>query len=385
MKPRNLFLLASFLASTCPAGADILDRVIVKVNGDIVTQSEFEARQVAAVQGARIGPERIEAYLRENNARILQDAIDDLLLIQKADEVGIRVRPEYTKDIIEGIKKEQNIPSDAALRDQLRREGMTLDDMKRNIERSIIKRQVVNKEIEPKVVVTDADLRADYERRKDEFTHPAQVSLQEILVGSDQIDAKATAQELVTRARAGEDFAALARDNSAAATRKDGGDLGKLAVQALHSDVRSAVEPLPVGGVTEPIAGPDGTYRIFRVSERSEEGLTPFDDVKADLRKKLVDTGMLAEYDKLLKELRAKAIIDVRVREVPLQVQVPTTASILDPPSAEPMPGKAKAEPAAADDAEFVVSPQTAPERTSPVPAPSPDPAADPNTQPPSP
>lgn len=373
MKPRSLLFLVSLLAAARPASADILDRVIVKVNGDIVTQSEFEARQIAAVQGARVGPERIEAFLRENNAKILQDAIDDLLLLQKADEVGIRVRPEYTKDIIENIKKEQNIPTDAALRDQLRREGMTLDDMRRNIERSIIRRQVVNKEIEPKVVVTDTELRADYEARKEEFTHPAQVRLQEILVGSDAIDPKAKAQELVTRARAGEDFAALARDNSAAPTRADGGDLGKLVVGALHSDVRGAVEALPVGGVTEPIAGTDGSYRIFRVSERADEGVTPFDDVKADLRKKLVDTRMLAEYDKLLTELRAKAIIDVRVREVPLQVQVPATASILDPPSADPLPGKAKAS-TAADDAEFVVSPQAAPERTSPVPTPTPEP-----------
>ncbi len=376
MKPRNLLFLASVSAWPWVASAEILDRVIVKVNGDIVTQSEFEARQVAAVQGAKIGSERIEAYLRENNARILQDAIDDLLLLQKADEVGIRVRPEYTKDIIEGIKKEQNIPTDAALREQLRREGMTLDDMKRNIERSIIRRQVVGKEIEPKVVVTDADVRAEYERRKEEFTHPAQVGLQEILVGNDQIDPKAKAQDLVARARAGEDFAALARDNSASGTRSDGGSLGKLSIQNLHADVRHAVEKLPVGGVTDPIAGADGSYRIFRISERAEEGLTPLDDVKADIRKRLVDTGMLAEYDKLLKELRDKAIIDVRVREVPLQVQVPTTASILDPPSADPAPSKAKAA-AAADDAEFVVSPQAAPEKTSAVPAAGAEPTED--------
>jgi parvulin-like peptidyl-prolyl isomerase len=259
---------------------------------------------------------------------------------------------------------------------------MSIDDMRRNIERSIIRRQVVGREIEPKAVVSDADVRAEYELRKGEFAHPAQVRLQEILVGTDQIDTRAKAQDLVNRARAGEDFAALARENSAAPTRGDGGDLGKLTLMALHSDVRSAVESLPVGGISDPLAGADGSYRIFRVSERTEEGLTPFDDVKADLRKRLVDTRMLAEYDKLLKELREKAIIDVRVREVPLQVQVPTTASILDPPSADSAPAKVEAAPAAADDAEFVVSPQAAPERTSPDAVPTPDPS---QGQPPSP
>ena len=373
MKPPKLLLLPVSALLSLPATAEILDRVIVKVNGDIVTQSEFESRQIAAVQGARIGQDRIEAYLRDNNARILQDAIDELLLLQKADEVGIRVRPEYTKEIIENIKKEQKIPSDEALREQLRREGMSLDDMKRNIERSIIRRQVVSKEIEPKVVISEADVRAEYEKSRADYSHPAQIHLEEILVPATAADAAADAQQLVTRARGGEDFANLARAFSAAPSRAAGGDLGTLDVNVLHADIRATVEKLPAGAIADPVAAPDGSYRIFRVVEHTQEGITPYEDAKADIRKKLTDTRMMAEYDKLLKELRDKAIIDVRVREVPLQVQVPTTASILDPPSADPAPAKGPATPAAADDSEFVVSPQAAPEQTSPVPTPTPN------------
>jgi len=366
MKPRSLVLSLSLIALAHSAAGEILDRVIVKVNGDIVTQSEFESRQIAAVSQARLTPDRVEAYLRDNNARILQDAIDDLLLLQKADEVGIKIRPEYTKEIIESIKKENNIPSDEALREQLRREGMSIDDMKRNIERSIIRKQVVSRELEPKAVVTDAELRAEYERRKDQFTHPAQVRLQEILVSGERADAAANAAELVKRARAGEDFASLAKEQSAAPSRAAGGDLGKLDVGVLHEDIRAVVEKLAVGETSEPIATPDGGYRVFRVAERSDEGVTAFDDAKNELRKSLGETKMAAEYDKLLKELREKAIIDVRVREVPLQVQVPTSASILDPPSAEPPAAAPGAAVPAAADAEFVVSPQAAPERVAP-------------------
>ena len=124
---------------------------------------------------------------------------------------------------------------------------------------------------------------------------------------------------------------------------------------------------ISVGETSEPIATPDGGYRVFRVAERNDEGVTAFDDAKAELRKRLGETKMATEYDRLLKQLREKAIIDVRVREVPLQVQVPTTASILDPPSAEaPAATPGAAVPATADDAEFVVSPQAAPERVAP-------------------
>src|SRR5262249_14773371 len=86
------------------ARAEVLERVIVKVNGDIVTQSDFEGRQIASVQQAHIGADQIPNYLRENNARILQEAIDDLLLVQRAEELGMR-RPEIlnrmTGDFIE--------------------------------------------------------------------------------------------------------------------------------------------------------------------------------------------------------------------------------------------------------------------------------------------
>src|SRR6188768_1014233 len=122
MKPSKLLLLlASLAAAATGLRAEIIERVIARVNGDVVTLSEFEARQLAAVQQARIAPAEIERYLRENNARLLQEAIDDMLILQRGAELGIRLRPEYIAEVIEGIKKENNIADDAELQRQLRR------------------------------------------------------------------------------------------------------------------------------------------------------------------------------------------------------------------------------------------------------------------------
>src|ERR1041384_2046500 len=109
--PRSavLLLLAGALALSASSRAEITERLGAKVNGDIVTQWESEARQLAAVQAARIPPEQVETYLRQNNARILQEAIDDLLIVQRAADLGIKLRPEYVQDIIDGIKKDNNI------------------------------------------------------------------------------------------------------------------------------------------------------------------------------------------------------------------------------------------------------------------------------------
>src|SRR5262245_51371342 len=307
--------------------AEIIERVVVKVNGDIVTLSDFTARQVAEAQAARVTPDRIEQFLRDNNARILQAAIDDVLITQKAADMGMRVPPAYLKDVIENIKKENNIESDEAFLLQLQREGMSLDDLKRNIERSILSRQVVQREVDGKIQVSEQDARADYEARKAEYTTPAKVRLEEIVVKADG-DARARALELVRRARAGEDFKALAREHSSAPTRASGGELGELAHGEMNPEIEKVASRLQPGEISDPF--PRGeAFVILRVAARSEGRVVPFEEAREDIVKRLQQARRGEEYDRFLAGLRKAAIVDVRVREVPLQVDLPSSGSIL--------------------------------------------------------
>ena len=287
----GLLLGLGALVLSASSRAEIIERVVAKVNGDIVTQSEFEARQLAAVQAARIPPDQVESYLRQNNQRILQEAVDDLLITQRASELGIKLRPEYVQDVIEGIKKENNIASDEDLRRQLRREGMSVDDLKRNIERSVLRRQVLSRELESKAVVTDADARAEYEKHKDEFGKSASVHLQEIEVADVE-----QAQDVLRRARGGEDFEAMARALSTAASRASGGDLGQVSPGDMNPALARVVAALPAGGLSEPILTEKG-FRIVRVVAKEEATVTPFEQVKDDLSKRLGQERMASAYE----------------------------------------------------------------------------------------
>lgn len=367
MKPlKPLLAISSLVLLAAPAPAEIVERVIAKVNGDIITQSEFEARQVAAVRDARVPPERIEFFLRENNARILQEAIDELLLLQKAYELGMRLRPEYIREVIEGIKKENNIESDEALQEQLRREGMSLDDLKRNIERSVLVRQVRARELESKVGVSEVDARAEYEARKADFTRPATLRLQEIVLKGP--GARERAHEIVARARSGEEFASLARAHSVSPTRDSGGDLGRLARGELNPELERIAFSLEPGGVSEPIPTAD-TFRILRVVEKTEASLIPFEEAKADILGRLSQARFAEVYERYMEGLRKDALIDIRVREVPLQVDLPAEGPSL------PAAGERQAVPGAPEGSEFRTTPQAQPERVAPPPAPG-DPRA---------
>jgi parvulin-like peptidyl-prolyl isomerase len=270
MKPRYAkALVLSFLAFW-PAvlHAVIVERVIAKVNGDIITLSEFEERQIAILQASNVPNEKAEAFLQEKSAEILQQAVDDLLLIQKGEAIGIKLRAEALDQIIEDIKKENKMETEEAFRAELAREGLTIDALRRNIGRSIVRRRVVSREIESKITVSEEELRAEYERRQAEFRKPTTVRLQEIVLKDDR-GARESAADVVARARGGEDFGALARESSTAATRESGGDLGSVALDALHSDLRRAVSGLKAGEISDPITL-GGSIRIVKVNERLE-------------------------------------------------------------------------------------------------------------------
>jgi parvulin-like peptidyl-prolyl isomerase len=387
--------VVAVLSSALAAGsldAEIVERVVAKANGGIVTLSEFEARQVAAVQSARIPPDQIEAYLRDNNQRILQEAIDDVILVKRGEAQGIRVRPEYVDEILDGIKKENNFASDQEMADQLRREGMSLGDLRRSLERSIVKRQVLARELEPKAAVTDAEALAEYQKNVERYHRPESVHLFEIVVESE-----ARARDVAAKARGGADFAELAKAQSAAASRERGGDLGTVTRGDLAAELEKVAFSLPLGGISDPLPTGDGTWRVLKVAARNEASTASFEEMKPALTQQLAQTKMLREYEAYMSNLRAQADIQITVREVPLSVDpeaaAPSLAAPAAPGTVAPPPASAPAGPAPRPAAalpgvpedEISVTPQSAPRRVvpddgipaaPPSPAPSPEPPA---------
>jgi parvulin-like peptidyl-prolyl isomerase len=374
MKLHTLPLL-SCLALGLPSGAtaEVIERVVVAVNGDIVTLSEFEARQLGAIQAARISQDKVPAFLQENNARLLQEAIDELLVIQRADQLGLRLPPGAIDEVVrENIMKQHQIATEAELQRQLRREGMTLDDLKRQIERSILHRQVLATEIPP-TTVTEAEAKEYYEAHKqEEFARPATVKLAEIFVDADRPEAEQRAEELRQRAIAGEDFAVLARNESDAATAESGGELGTLVLGEINPDIEKIARSLEPGGISPPYQTLTG-YRIIRLLERTDASIDPFDTVKEQILNKLTGERRLEDFESYVADLRKDAIIDIRVREVGLQLDAPTGPNLMEEARTAAETGADEdgevaatgAEDTAGDD-EFSVSGQSRPARVTP-------------------
>ncbi len=222
---------------------EIIEQILVKVNGEIITKTDLENRQVTALRqrAQQMSDEELKKAIASITPDILVEAVDEMLLLQRGKELGYKVTDEQFKRVIENIRKENKLESDEQFNAALKQEGMTIEQLRKNLERQMVINQVQQVEVAGKVGISDSEAQAYYAEHKDEFTTPPSITLRELLVSAKSdgtnvnvaVDdaAKAKAESLMARARAGESFAALVAEASDAPSKANGGLVGPLSAE----------------------------------------------------------------------------------------------------------------------------------------------------------
>ena len=157
-------------------GADIIEQILVRVNGEIITKSDLEQRQIAAlrqrpeVSGLRGDDAALAKLLSEVTPQVIVDAVDELLLTQRGKELGYAMGDDQFKSIVENIRKENKIETDEQFAQALQGEGMTMLDLRRQLEKQMLVSRVQQTEVMGKLSVTDEEVAAYYEQHKAEFS-----------------------------------------------------------------------------------------------------------------------------------------------------------------------------------------------------------------------
>ena len=320
-------VLAVVVALASPAAAQtstILEQVLVKVNGEIVTKTDLEQRQIAALRqrNPNLRPDSdaaLQQALLEVTPQVIVDAVDELLIVQRGKELGFTMSTEQFNSILENIKKENKIESDEALAAALKQEGMTMADLRKQLERTSLVQRVQQQEVMSKLQVTDTELKSYYDAHLDEFGTVPQVTLREITIavavdpqginaGKDD-DAKARAEEVRAKIVAGEPFPRLAADYSDSGSKANGGLVGPLSKSDLSDDLQKAIAGLKAGGVT-PVLRTARGYQVVKVEKLQDSTTKPFEDAKSEIADKIANEKRKVEFDKFLEKLRTDAIID---------------------------------------------------------------------------
>ena len=336
MKVRNIVVVAGlFAAAVATAGAQgvqgtIVEQVLVKVNGEIITKSDLEARQISALRqkNPNLRPnndEELRKALAEVTPEVIVDAVDELLMVQRGKELGYSMNAEQFNGIVENIKKENKIESDEALQAALKQEGMTMADLRKQLERTMLVQRVQQTEIMQKLQVTDTELRAYYDAHKDQFGTVPQVTLREITINvpvtaqginvAQDDAAKAKAEEVRVKIIAGEPFPRLAADYSDSGSKANGGLVGPLAKSDLSEDLQKAIASLKTGDVT-PVLRTARGYQIIKIETLSDTTTKPFEEARSEIADKIANQKRQGEYEKFIVKLRAEAIIDWKNDEI---------------------------------------------------------------------
>jgi len=293
-----LFLLAAVaIASVAGCHRAPSADVVATVNGKDIKRSDLDLAYQQSLGGAQQNLSPEEADIRR--LTVLHSLIDDEMVQQQAAKLNLTASDEDVNAKLTEIKTPY---TQEEFDNQLKARNLSLDDLKREIRRSLTKTKLLNKEIESKIEITDAEISAYYGAHKAEFNliepqyHMAQIvvtnqpsqqpgNLQNNKASGDA-DAKKKIQILHNRLESGEDFSAVAMNFSEDPnTASNGGDMGFVAESALKGDpeVFAAIGKLKPDQFTDvlPILDPSHKvvgYAIYKLISHDPAGQRELND-----------------------------------------------------------------------------------------------------------
>ncbi|HTL43713.1 MAG TPA: peptidyl-prolyl cis-trans isomerase [Vicinamibacterales bacterium] len=328
---KQQFVAAGLLVAlvfVAPTRAEILEQVLVKVNGDIITKTQLEQRQVAVLRqrlnnqvdaDAMKNDEQLKKMLAEITPELLVNAVDELLLVQRGRELGLHLGDDQFKQVVANIRKEQGLEDQAKFEAALKQENMTMDDLRNQLERQMLIEQVQRQEVGSKLTITEEEARQYYAAHPEEFTDPASVTLREIFVEvpSDtkgvNVAQDEAAQKKAADARErllkGEDFAKVASEVSDSTSKANGGLIGPFAHSDMSPQLQQLVDKMKPGDITPVIRTTKG-YQVFKLESMTAKQLQPFDKVRDLIADKVAAQRTKIEMRKFLARLRDQALIE---------------------------------------------------------------------------
>ncbi|MBW1997433.1 MAG: peptidylprolyl isomerase [Deltaproteobacteria bacterium] len=254
-----------------------------------------------------------ESEMRALKKKIIEGIIDRELLFQESQRAGIRIEDKAVEEQLAKIKK--RYPSEEVFKGVLKRVNLTEEEVGFQIRKGLSIQRLISERFD-KIVVSEEEARAFFDKNPQMFKEPEKVRASHILVkvgpGMDEAK-KAEARKKIEKARErlskGEDFAQVAREVSEGPSRTKGGDLGYFKRGQMvkpFEDASFAMKPGEVSGIVETRFG----FHIIKVTERKPEKIVSFEEVKEKLREYLKSRKVQKGVDQLVASLKEKAKIE---------------------------------------------------------------------------
>lgn len=305
-------------AVAAAAGGDlqggVIDRILVKVNGAAILHSEYEegfAAQLAIIEG-QVPPEQLEAQLPQFRLAFLASMVDNLMIKQRAEELGIIANANDIDRALANLMEANGITSQEQLEQALAAEGLTLAELRQSIGDNLVQQRLLYDQVQRQIFVSEREIIDYYEENLDDFTEPAKVLFRQmifILEGPDRDALLRRAQAAVNELRGGVALTAVAaRYPEAQAPSNEQGDW--VALEDLQPAIAAAIEGMSPNSYSDPIEGRFG-YHIVQLLDRTETTTQPLEEVQAEVRQILMQRKGGQRLEAYTGELRARSHLEV--------------------------------------------------------------------------
>jgi peptidyl-prolyl cis-trans isomerase C len=312
-----LALLGCCLLSAGAWGADEQDTAqpVARVNGVEISQEEFNSEINIYMQRHRRPESQLsEEQMAELRSQILESIIERELLYQKSVMSGIAVESAEVEAQLETIKK--RFVNEAGFDKALEQMGMTEAEVKKEIERGIAIRKLIDREVAASIVVADEESRAFYRQNPDLFKQPEQIRASHILVKADpkasdaeKARARQKIESVQNKIAQGDDFADLAREYSEGPSSVRGGDLGYFQRGQMVKAFEDTAFGLKINEVSPIVETPFG-YHIIKLFDRKPEKKMDYSQVKDRIEERLKGEKVEKGARQYIDGLKAGARID---------------------------------------------------------------------------
>ena len=275
----KLLLISLFVVTIprSPSYAQVIDRIVAVVGGEIILLSELEARLQLTGMQLGIDPQD-EKTLNELRGSLLQELVSEKLILVQARRDSIQVTPQEVDAAlaaqIQRIKDQ--LGSEEAFQEQLANEGLTLQILKKRyqpqIRNQLLRERLIRQKLS-NVTVSSKEVMTFYETYRDsipmqgESVHLSHLMMTISPKEEEKQEVLHRAKEILAKARAGENFASLARSYSNCPSAENGGNLGYFSRGEMVPEFEQAafaLEPGEISDVVETMYG----YHIISCQDR---------------------------------------------------------------------------------------------------------------------
>ena len=294
---------------------ETLPDIVARINSEELKKADFEAaiRTIERRNHRPIPADRRNEILRG----VLDDLVTYTILRQAAKAQGVVVTDAEVDQRVQQLQMTSG--GEEAFKKALKDQEMTLDRLRADTRSQLAVGKLIDTHAASAPAATDADAKDFYDKNPERFKQPEMVRASHILVRVDpkadepaKKAAKTKIDAVLKRAKAGEDFAALAKENSDDGSAQTGGDLNYFPKEKMVPEFANAAFQLKTGEISNVVTTEFG-HHIIKLTDRKPAGVVPLEQVNDRIKQALTEQRKQERAEAFIAQLKQKSKVEVLI------------------------------------------------------------------------